>query len=241
MGKIVTILVFTFLLGFPIMAYDIVNINYDKETLGQLTINTSAQVATNDLHNRQVDSIKQKQSKLLTIVTEIANQKLLIIQTYRNVTGFKKESKIYLAIAETGGDIIRHSQKAVSVINDSKFTGKAMAIIKVSDLVSQAISLGKAFSDIVADCEVPNPLNQSEKGNKDKYNLLNRNERLYMANDILFRLRGIDQSLRFLIYLCKNSGWRDLIFHIDRKTYITYIVTKVNTKDIINKWERVNK
>ena len=222
-------------------AQDIVNVNYDQKTLEQLTLNTAVQVATNELHNIQVDSIKQKQSKLMTLVTGIAAQKELLIQTYRNVSGFKQESKYYIAMARTGADIIQHSTLAVETIEKAKLEGKAMAIIQVSDFVSQAISLGKAFADIVADCEIPNPLKQNETGSKDKYNLLNRHERLYMANDILFRLRSIDHSLCHLIYLAKNAGWKNLLFRLDRKTYITYIMTRVNTNDIINKWERVKK
>lgn len=224
-----------------LLAQDVVNINIDEQTFTQLSLNTGVQIATNELHNRQVDSIKQKQSRLMTLVTEIAAQKGLLIQSYKNVSGFKKESKYYIAIAKTGADIIKHSALAVETIEKAKLEEKAMAVLKVSDLVSQAISLGKAFADIVADCEVPNPLKQNEKGKKDKYNLLNRHERLYLANDILFRLRSIDHSLCYLIYLTKNAGWKDLLFHLDRKTYITYIMTRVNTNDIINKWERVKK
>ena len=222
-------------------SYDWVNINHDEKTLEQLTINTMAQVATNTLHNRQVDTIKQKQSRLMTLITGIAAEKELLIQTYKNVSGFKGESKYYIAIAKTGADIINHSSQAVDVVNKSNLAGKAMVILNVSDLVTQAISLGKAFSDIVANCEVPNPLKQSERGTKDKYNLLNRHERLYMAHDILFRLRSIDQKLRFLIYLAKHSNWKNVLFQLDRKTYITYIMTQVNANEIIRKWEKVNK
>lgn len=240
MGKmILKILIFMFC-GF-LKAQDVVNMNFDEKTFDQLTQNTAVQFATNKLHNIQVDSIKQKQTKLMTLVTGIAAQKELLMQTYRNVSGFKKESKYYIAMARTGSDIIKHSSLAVKTIEKAKIEGKAMAIMKVSDLVTQAISLGKAFADIVADCEVPNPLKQNETGKKDKYNLLNRHERLYMANDILFRLRSIDHTLCYLIYLAKNSGWKDLLFQLDRKTYTTYIMTRVNANDMINKWNKIQK
>ncbi len=221
-------------------AQDIVNINLDEKTLEQLTLNTSVQVATNELHNIQVDSIKKKQSKLLTLVSGIASEKELLIQTYQNVSGFKKESKYYLSMVATGTDIINHSSQAIDVINKSKWTGKVMMILKVSDLVSQAISLGKAFADIVANSEVPNPIKHPDatSGDKDKYNLLNRYERLRMANDILFRLRRIDWSIRYLTYLCKTADVKDLLFQLDRKTYLNYIMTRININDMVRKWER---
>ena len=242
MGKrLLTALTTLMITSMALSAYDVVNINYDEKTFEQLTINTMAQVETNRLHNRQVDTIKQKQSRLMTLITGIAAEKELLIQTYQNVSGFKGESKFYIAIAKTGADIIEHSTKAVDVVSKSNLAGKAMVILNVSDLVTQAISLGKAFSDIVANCEVPNPLKQSERGQKDKYNLLNRYERLYMAQDILFRLRSIDHKLCYLIYLAKNSNWKNVLFQLDRKTYITYIMTQVNANEIIRKWEKVNK
>lgn len=222
-------------------AYDVVQINNDKKTLEQLTINTAAQVATNDLHNRQVDSIKKKQTKLLEAVSAIAAEKELIIQTYKNVSGFKKESKYYVTIAKTGLDILKHSEEAIDAIEKSKLAAKAMATVKVADLIMQATSLGKAFADIVADCEVPNPLNQTETSHKDKLNLLNRHERLYMANDILMRLRSIDNAIRLVTYYAMTSNWKNLLFHLDRKTFTTYIMTQVNTDDMIRKWERVKK
>ncbi len=115
-----------------------------------------------------------------------------------------------------------------------------MMILKVSDLVSQAISLGKAFADIVANSEVPNPIKHPDatSGDKDKYNLLNRYERLRMANDILFRLRRIDWSIRYLTYLCKTADVKDLLFQLDRKTYLNYIMTRININDMVRKWER---
>lgn len=219
------------------------NVNIDKQTFEQLSINVAAQITTNELHNRQVDSIKKKQSKLLALVEGIAGEKELIIQTYKNVSGFKKESKYYVAMVSTCGDIVKHSREAKDAINKSKWTGKARMIIDVSDLVTDAVSLGKAFADIVANSEVPNPLSFStgSESGKDKHNLLNRHERLSMANDILFRLRKIDWTLRYLTYICKTASFNDLLFHLDRETYTTYIMTKINIGVMLNKWRRLEK
>lgn len=225
-------------------AIDYVNINYDKQTLAQLTTNTATQEATNTLHNAQVDSVKKRQSRLLTLVADIAAHKRLLMQTYENVSGFKKEKKYYIAMVATGSDIIDHSAKAIEVINKSSWTGKTMMILNISKLVNSAISLGKAFSDIVANCEVPNPINHpdanSAEQKKDKYNLLNRHERLQMANDILFRLKNIDRAICYLTYLCKNTDVKDLLFHLDRKTYLNYIMSRININSMIDKWNRIS-
>lgn len=244
MGKsFVTLILFTIILHSYLNAYDIVNVNFDEKTLAQLELNTATQVATNTLHNIQVDSIKKKQAELAAIVMVIAAEKALNYQSYRNVDGFKIESKYYKAILTTGADIINHSSQAIEVIGKSKLTGKVKIIMNISGLYTQAVSLGKAFSDIVANCEVRNPLDLSESnsGNKDKYNLLNRHERLRMANDILFRLRIIDWKIRYLTYLCKTADIRDVLFQLDRKTYLNYIWARISINDMINKWNRIEK
>lgn len=242
-GKYLILIVCYIFCNAILFAQDIVNINLDEKTLEQLELNTAAQVATNTLHNIQVDSIKKKQSKLMAIVTGIAAEKELLIQTYQNVSGFKKESKYYLAMVSTGTDIINHSSQAIEVINKSKWTGKAKLIMNVSGLVTQAISFGKAFADIVANSTVPNPIKHPDatSGDKDKYNLLNRYERLRMANDILFRLRKIDWTIQYLTYLCKTADIKDLLFQLDRKTYLNYIMTRININDMVNKWNRIEK
>ena len=106
MGKQLLALVILMLLGKSILCgQDIVNINIDEQTLEQLMLNTAIQEASNKLHNIQVDSIKKKQSKLMTLVTGIAAEKELLVQTYENVKGFKQESKYYLAMVATGKNI----------------------------------------------------------------------------------------------------------------------------------------
>ena len=224
-------------------AQSMVNINFDAKTLEWLTANTATQETTNLLHNVQVDSIKKKQTRLMEFVTSIAVEKEMLAMTYKNVVGFKKESKYYKAMVAVGTDIVNHSASALSIVKQSKLPGKAIATIKISDLVAQAISLGKVFADIVANSEVDNPVNHPDatSGDKDKHNLLNRKERLQMANDILFRLKGIDHQLCYLIYLTKHAEWRDVLFHLDRKTFLNYITAHREINEIVNKWGRIEK
>lgn len=244
MGKQFLTIIAATIFGVSIVnAQSMVNINFDAKTLEWLTANTATQETTNLLHNVQVDSIKKKQTRLMEFVTSIAVEKEMLAMTYKNVAGFKKESKYYKAMVAVGTDIVNHSASALSIVKQSKLPGKAIATVKISDLVAQAISLGKVFADIVANSEVENPVNLpgAASGDKDKHNLLNRNERLQMANDILFRLKGIDHQLCYLIYLTIHAEWRDTLFHLDRKTFLNYITAHREINEIVNKWGRIEK
>lgn len=243
MGKRILALILLTVTGVSGLYSQWLNINIDKKTIAEVEKNTASQEAANQLQNIQVDSIKQKQSKLLTLVETIALNKDLLIQTYGSVKGFKQESKYYSMIASTGMDIINHSSIAIEAINKSKIEGKAVAALNISNLVTKAIGLGKAFADIVANSEVPNPIKHPDatSGNKDKYNLLNRHERIRMANDILLRLRSIDSEICILAHYANTSKALDILFHIDRESYITYIMTNVRINDLIYKWNRATK
>lgn len=224
-------------------AQDYYEFNYDEKTRRWLEANTATQAAGNMLQNEQVDSIKKKQTRLSELVNTIMLNKQFLIQTYQNVSGFKAESRYYKLLVSVGADVVNHSAVAVKAINNSKLAGKADALLQVSGLVTKAVGLGKAFADIVANSKVPNPINHTDakSGDGDGHNLLNRHERLAMANDIIVRLQSIDRSLQFIIYVSRTSNLSDLVRHLDMGSYARYIMANVEINGIINKWNSIKK
>lgn len=219
------------------------NINTDTKTIGWLSNNITTQTASNELQNTQVDSIKKKQTKLAEQVLTILLNKELMFQTYQNVSGFKQESRYYKNMVAVGRDIVDHSVEATKAIYKSKLVGKTNALLEVSGLVTNAIGLGKAFADIVTNSKVPNPIKHPDamSGGGDGHNLLNRQERLRLANDILVRLRSIDQTLQYIIFVSYSSNLKDLVRRLDRESYNKYIMANVHINEIIGKWNALKK
>lgn len=221
-----------------------VQINTDYKTIAAVQANTTAALAEMELQNNMVNSIKKKQEKLRDLLGEMALYKGLIRDTQKNIDGFKTESAYFKSIVRTGCNIVNHATEAYSEINKSKLVSKINASLKVASLITDAVSLGQAFADIVANGKVQHPMKEVEgakSGKGDGANLLNRHERLKLANDILYRMRAIDRDLWAIAWTARTSTATDLIRKVDRKGYFKAIQAKYEIKSIISQWNRLSK
>lgn len=240
MGKFL-LMITTMLVGSSALYAQYAKINIDMKAFQWVTTNTATQMAMNEAQNIQIDSIRKKQNKLMALIEGISTNASLIEETYRNVSGFKKESRYYISMFNLGSRIIDHSVLAYKAIENGNIEGKTRALLSVSNLVADAISLGTAFSDIVTNGKVSNPIKHpdamSPRG--DGYNFLNRHQRLIMANDIIYRLKEIDHQLVYITYIAQNSKLNDLLRTIDRKGYVNLLIGKGHINDIIGKWNKL--
>lgn len=245
MGKLKLFISLLFVLNWiNLYAYDYIQYNTDKKTIEQVGINTATQTLYNELQNQQVDSIKARQTKLAELLGFISTNKVLLRETYKNVAGFKKESRIYISIYNVGCNIIKHSGDAIVAVNKSKLTGKAISVIRIGSLVTDAVNLGKLFADIVSNGKVENPIedpNALTKSNSDGPNLLNRHDRLKMAYSILGKLCEIDRKLVNLTYVCRFASADRLLREIDRESYINMLTAKRHMNSVIASWNSLKK
>lgn len=225
-------------------AYDYIQYNTDVETIEQVTSNSLIQKLYNDQQNQQVNSINERQTKLAELLGVISANKVLLREAYKNVVGFKKESRIYISIYNVGGNIIKHSEDAITAINKSKLTGKSIAILRIGSLVADAVTLGKFFADIVSNGTVKNPIedpNTPSQSNSDGANLLNRHERLKMAYSILGKLCEIDRKLVNITYVCRFASADRLLREVDRESYINMLTAKRHMNGVIASWNALKK
>lgn len=241
MGRLMMILAciaISFLSG--ICNAQVAKINLDQKTILQVEANTTAIITQEEIHNLVVDSIKEKQSKLSELLVWIAENRRWHQEALKNIKGWGEESKIYKKMYSVGCDIVFDSARAISLIGKSNLTQKAVASIQVAKLVTSAISTGKVFADIVTNSTVRNPVqtedSDKKKGEGDKHNLLNRDERVTMANKLLDELKEIDRQLMLICYMAKYSTLDDLIRSIDCQTWYSMVWGKLTAKEIIRKW-----
>lgn len=221
------------------------NVNTDIKTTEQLLLNTAMQEGVELLHNQQVDSIRTKQNKLMELAASYAALKDVYMVTLENAKGFGPESGVYRAIVATALDIVSHSVTATEAVWKTNITGKAIAVYKIADMVTESAHLGNLFFDIINNAEIANPLASKMSGaeapKKDKYNLLNRHERLGMALKICTGLKKIDHRLVMMIYYCRHNSLSSLLMHMDRETWITYHYANFSSKKLINQWNSLVK
>lgn len=245
MGKLRLVVLLTLVGYMSVLSQEIMRENNDIKTLGQLTANNLAVLAADSMQNYQVDTIKKKQIILSGLVTDIFTQKLLYDESLRNTSAFREESQIYKNIASVGGNIVSSSGEALSVIINSDLLGKANMIVRLGSLVADAVELGKTFASIVANGNVKNPLKNKEdpstKGDSDGYNLLDRHQRLKMANTIYSKLCNINGTIQTIIYWGKFGNVRDLYRQINFDSYVKVIRGENLMNDIISEWKTLKK
>ena len=219
------------------------DVNTDYKTIEQVMLNTALMEGVELLHNQQVDTVRKRQEKLMGLTVTYAGLKDLLITTLENAKGFGPESGVYRSIVATSLNIVEHTVKATKAIGDSNLTGKAIASVKVYELMTEAAHLGNLFFDIINNAEVKNPMRSKMEGaaepTKDKYNLLNRHERLAMALKISMELKKIDRKLVMIDYYCRHNSLSDLLLHVDRQTWVTYHYANFSSKRLIDKWNQL--
>lgn len=217
-----------------------VKYNTDIKTIKQVMLNTTLQEGVELLHNQQVDTIRKRQNKLMTLTTTLATQKDLYMRSLENAEGFGAESGIYRSIVRSSVNIANNSALAVKAVMKTNLTGKAIAITRIGGMVTEAAHLGNLFFNIVNNARLSNPLTGiltgAESPQKDRVNLLNRYERLKMAMDIAIELKKIDRQMTMLLYYCRYNSLTDLLMHMDRETWVNYIYANFSSKHLIKQW-----
>ena len=108
----------------------------------------------------------------------------------------------------------------------------------MANLVSETEGLVHDFVDIVNNGRIRNPLKEGKNGGKDDgYNLLNRYERLTMANKIYSRLLEIHYKLEVMVMMCQfGNSWGDVLMAIDVESWAAYITARNSVDGLIDNW-----
>lgn len=239
-GRIRSLLVALSLTTFG-TAYSQWRIVLDPKAVAQVEANTAMQLATENAHNAQLDSVLSKQKEILDKTSAIAASKELALQTLNNIEGFGVESMWYKQIAKTSKQIVDVSPKILTSLKNSGIENKALITIKVSDLVSKATQCVNDFVNIVNNSKVRNPLNSSSAGKGDGHNLLDRYERMTLAAQIYGDLQKIKRQLNYMYEICESGSWSDLIYAIDHRSWAKLSAGKMVADNLINQWNKLSK
>ena len=78
----------------------------DTKTIAQVSANAAAQKAIEDKHNERLDTISDKQKKILQYTATMEGIKELYHLTMTNVRGFGEEAAYYKEIFQLSADIL---------------------------------------------------------------------------------------------------------------------------------------
>lgn len=210
----------------------------DKNCIKVVAANTASQKLIEDQHNLQLDSIAARKQKVELYTVSMATIKELYKLTMENVSGFGTESLYYKEIGSCAFDILKDVPELVKTVNEAKFTNKLYCLTELGGLVAETQQLVGDFVNIVNNAEVQNPLKGqgTEERKKDGYNLLDRYERLTLANRIYTGLMKIRYKVDGMVLMAQFATANDLFFAIDPEGWANVVSMKSHVGGLIQSW-----
>ncbi|MEF3427071.1 hypothetical protein [Bacteroides cellulosilyticus] len=210
----------------------------DRRSLAAVSANMASQKLIEDQHNARLDSIAEKQRKVELYTVSMATIKELYKMSMENIKGFGTESIYYKEIGSCAFDILQNVPELVKTVSKAKFTNKLYCLTELSGLVMETQQLVGNFVNIVNNAKVSNPLKgqgTAEKKN-DGYNLLDRYERLTLANRIYTDLMEIRYKVDSMIMMAQYATLNDLFFAIDPEGWANIMTMKSGVNGLIQDW-----
>ena len=210
----------------------------DKNCVKVVTSNTASQKLIENQHNQRLDSIASKKKKVELYSVSMATIKELYKLTMENVSGFGTESRYYKEIGSCAFDILKDVPELIKIVNQAKFTNKLYCLTELGGLVMETQQLVGNFVNIVNNAKVQNPLKgqgTAEKKN-DGYNLLDRYERLTLANTIYTGLMEIRYKVKGMMLMAQYATVNDLFFAIDPEGWANIVTMKNQVGGLIRDW-----
>ena len=200
---------------------------FDRNCLKIVMANTASQKLIEEQHNQRVDTIAAKKQK-----------KELYKLSIENISGFGTESLYYKEIGLCALDILRNVPILVSTVNRAKFSNRLLCLNELGNLVAETQQLVGNFVNIVNNARIPNPLQGQATAEKkdDGYNLLDRYERLTLANSIYTDLNRIRYKVEGMVLMAQYATANDLFFAIDPEGWANVVTMKNHVGNLVQDW-----
>lgn len=210
----------------------------DKNCIKVVAANTASQKLIEDQHNQRLDSITSKKQKVELYSVSMATIKELYKLTMENVSGFGTESLYYKEIGTCAFDILKDVPELISTVNKAKFKNKLACLTELGGLVMETQQLVGNFVNIVNNAKVQNPLKGQGTAERksDGYNLLDRYERLSLANRIYTDLMEIRYKVEGMMLMAQFATANDLFFAIDPEGWANVVTMKNQVGGLIQDW-----
>lgn len=220
---------------------------FDPKTTAQVTANTEAQREIENKHNIRLDSIAKKQKKIAEYTAAMATMKELYQMTLQNVEGFGPESAYYREIFAYAADILTDVPQVLKAIAKSPGKNYVLCLSELADVTVEVEGLVHDFKTIVNNGKIKLPegivkKSMPEAGGRfnmeknDGYNLLDRYERLTLANSIYSRLLNMKYKMDAMVLMCQYCGWSDFFYALDPDSWAAWFTGKNMVTSLINDW-----
>ena len=230
-----------FILSTATPSFAIWKVVIDPHCLKAVSTNFATQKAIEGQHNHRLDSIASKKKRLELYTVSMATIKELYKVTLENVKGFGTESKYYTEIGRCAYDIILDVPELVKTVNKAKFSNKLMCLNELGNLVVETQQLVGDFVNIVNNARIDSPLKGQGTAKKqgDGHNMLDRYERLTVANRVYTDLMNIRYKVEGMMMMAQYATLNDLFFSIDPDGWVNVVTMKNHVAGLVRDWNRL--
>lgn len=230
-----------FILSTTTPSFAIWKVVIDPHCLKAVSTNFATQKAIEGQYNHRLDSIASKKKRLELYTVSMATIKELYKVTLENVKGFGTESKYYTEIGRCAYDIILDVPELVKTVNKAKFSNKLMCLNELGNLVVETQQLVGDFVNIVNNARIDSPLKGQGTAKKqgDGHNMLDRYERLTVANRIYTDLMNIRYKVEGMMMMAQYATLNDLFFSIDPEGWVNVVTMKNHVAGLVRNWNRL--
>lgn len=238
MEKLKAILLGTFLFAASVPTFAGWRIVIDRNCIATVGANMASQKLIEGQHNRRLDSIASKKQKVELYTVSMATIKELYKLSMENISGFGTESLYYKEIGTCAFDILKDVPELVSTVGKAKFSNKLLCLNELGNLVAETQQLVGDFVNIVNNAKVQNPLKGEATAERksDGYNLLDRYERLTLANRIYTDLTKIRYKVEGMMLMAQYATADDLFFAIDPEGWANVVTMKNRVGNLVRSW-----
>ena len=224
---------------------------YDPWTTGQVSANTTAQKLIENKHNERLDTISEKQKKILQDTATMEGIKELYHLTMTNVRGFGEESAYYKEIFLLSADILSGIPTVTKYIASNPVKNYVLCLNELSDIVIETEGLIHDFIDVVNNGKIklpdnpiirqkiPNGGGRYNMGQGDGYNFMDRYTRLTLANKIYSRLLEMKYKMDVMVMMCQFGTWGEVFFAIDPESWASVYQASGMVDGIIRDWNGI--
>ncbi|MCO6026175.1 hypothetical protein NG821_10040 [Prevotella cerevisiae] len=216
----------------------------DPWTAAAVTANAASQKAIESKHNQRLDSIAAKQKKLMAYTAAMASIREIYQFTLQNVEGFGPESQYYKEIFSCAADILTDVPTVLKAIANKTVKNYILCLNELADVTEETEGLVHDFKDIVNNGRIRLPdipvikktISENGKEKNDGYNLLDRYERLTLANKIYSHLLEMKYKMDVIVMMCHYCGWSTVFFDLDPETWASCFTGANMVSGLINDW-----
>lgn len=250
MGKVIIRLSFALalLLTINMQAKAAWRVVIDPWSVAQVGANTAAQKLIEEQHNKRIDSIYSRKQRMMQYTAAMATIKELYRSTMQNVLGFGEETAYYREIFLCAADIFKDIPTVTKAIMRKPGKNYILCLNELANVGIETEGLIHDFIEIVNNGKVklpdtpiikdkiPSGGGRFNMGTNDGYNLLDRYERLTLANRIYSRLLNLRYKMELMVMMSQFGTWGDVLFAIDPQSWAAYFTGRNLVGSIVADW-----